>query len=438
MNKTPVIAIVGRPNVGKSTFFNRVLSTRKAIVDPIEGITRDRIYGSMDWVGYRMMFIDTGGYIPEDIDVFNAATRRQAQMAIEEADFILFMVDGREDPTSSDITLAQFVRESGKPHFLVVNKCDSLKQDAFIHRFHELGIPDIYSISSLNGRSSGDLLDGIVQALHLERFDEEDQNESLLLAIVGMPNVGKSSLVNALLQKEQTIVTNIAGTTRDAIDTNLKWYGKDITIIDTAGLRKKTKVADSIEYYSNVRSIQSIERADIVLAVIDAEKGFGKQDKTIIDQVITKGKGLMILVNKWDLVEKDSSTMSAFTREIERQFKSLSHYPIMYISAKTRQRVSKILDSVWMVYERSKATFSTSQLNNWLDTATRQLPPPAEKGKVIRLKYMTQVSTKPMIFALFCNYPDLIPVAYQRYLENQLREFLDLQGIPIRLSFRKK
>ena len=430
---------MGRPNVGKSTFFNRVLSTRKAIVDATEGITRDRIYGTMDWTGYKLTFIDTGGYIPEDFDVFNAATRQQAQMAIAEADLILFMVDGREDPTSSDITLAQFVRESGKPHLCVINKCDSLKQDAFLHRFHELGIADMYTISSLNGRSTGDLLDAIVHKLDIQRSISDDEDiEKLHLAIVGMPNVGKSSLVNALLQKEQTMVTPIAGTTRDAIDTTLRWYGKEIIIIDTAGLRKKTKVSDSIEYYSNVRTIQSIERADVVIVVIDADKGFGKQDKTILDQVISKGKGLIILVNKWDLIEKDSSTMQEFSGEIAQQFKSLAHYPILFISAKTRQRVSKIMDLVWAVNNRLTQQSTTARLNDWLQAVTRELPPPAEKGKVIRLKYMTQVSTKPMIFAIFCNYPTLIPTSYQRYLENQLREALDLDGVPVRLSFRKK
>ncbi len=439
MQQTPVIAIVGRPNVGKSTFFNRVLGTRKAIVNPIEGITRDRNYGTMDWTGYKLTFIDTGGYIPEDIDVFNAATRRQAQMAIQEAELILLMVDGRENPTSSDVTLAQFVRESGKQHLLVINKCDTIEQDAFQHRFHELGVPEMHTISSLSGRSTGDLLDAVVEKLDIERSLEEEENPNKLsLAIVGMPNVGKSSLVNALLQKEQTIVTPIAGTTRDAIDTTLRWYGKEIIIIDTAGLRKKTKVADSIEYYSNVRTIQSIERADIVVVLIDAEKGFGKQDKTILDQVISKGKGLALLVNKWDLIEKDSSSLSEFSREIAHQFKSLAHYPILYISAKTRQRVSNIMDLIWALNDRINQKISTNVLNKWLGDVTRQLPPPAEKGKVIRLKYMTQVSTKPMIFALFCNYPTLVPIAYQRYLENQLREAFDLEGVPLRLSFRKK
>ncbi len=439
MNRTPIIAIVGRPNVGKSTFFNRMLSSRKAIVAPMEGITRDRIYGTMDWTGIKLTFIDTGGYIPEDVDIFNAATRHQAQLAISEADFILLMVDGRVDPTASDKTLAQFVRQSGKPHLLVVNKCDSASQDAFQFRFAELGFDLMVPISSLTGRSTGDLLDQIVARLELTPdTGEEESDETLSLAIVGMPNVGKSSIVNALLQKEQTMVTPIAGTTRDAIDTSLRWYGKDITLIDTAGLRKKARVSDAIEYYSNVRTVQSIDRANVVLVVIDAVKGFGKQDKTILDQVVSRGKGLIILVNKWDLIEKDNSTMSTFKREMAAQFKSVNRYPILFVSAKTRQRISKILDVVWDVYQRTLKKLPTAILNDWLQTATQSYPPPAVRGKLIRMKYITQVSVRPPILAIYCNYPGLVPMSYQRYLENQLYDAMDLTGIPFVLSFRKK
>ncbi|MFQ6605693.1 MAG: ribosome biogenesis GTPase Der [Fidelibacterota bacterium] len=439
MNRTPIIAIVGRPNVGKSTFFNRMLSTRKAIVAPMEGITRDRIYGTMDWTGIKLTFIDTGGYIPEDVDIFNAATRHQAQMAIAEADFILLMVDGRVDPTASDKTLAQFVRESGKPHLLVVNKCDAAAQDAFQFRFAELGFDTVVPISSLTGRSTGDLLDKIVTRLELAPGNPDDElDQTMALAIVGMPNVGKSSIINALLQKEQTMVTPIAGTTRDSIDTSLRWYGKDITLIDTAGLRKKARVSDAIEYYSSVRTVQSIERAHVVLVVIDAEKGFGKQDKTILDQVVSKGKGLVILVNKWDLIEKDNSTMSTFKREMASQFKSLNRYPILFISAQTRQRISKILDVVWTVYQRTLKKLPTAVLNDWLQAAIQSYPPPAVRGKLIRMKYITQVSLRPSILAIYCNYPNLVPKSYQRYLENQLYDHMDLAGVPVMLSFRKK
>ncbi len=326
--KTPLIAIVGRPNVGKSTFFNRVLSQRQAIVDPTEGITRDRIYGETEWCGQKLRFIDTGGFIPEDTDIFNAAVREQAKLAIEEADLILLMIDGREDATSSDITLAQFVRESSQPHLLVINKIDTMKYDPQIQNYYRLGFGDPYPISALNGRMTGDLLDAIVTNLGLGvSAEEHEAPESLRLAIVGMPNVGKSSLTNALLRREQTIVTPIAGTTRDAIDSYLKWHGNEITLVDTAGLRKLSKIKDKIEYYSTVRTQNAIFNCNIALVLIDAEKGFGKQDKTIVDQVISKGKALIFIVNKWDKIEKSTSTMKEYKEEIRLQYKELDYFP---------------------------------------------------------------------------------------------------------------
>ncbi len=439
MINQPLIAIVGRPNVGKSTFFNRVLKTRKAIVDAQEGITRDRIYGTMDWVGHHLTFVDTGGYIPEDIDIFNAAVRRQAQMAIEEANLILFMADGTEHPTSSDVALAKFVRESGKPHILVVNKCDSLEHDEQLIHFYELGIESLLPISALSGRLTGDLLDAVIDKLKLNIGDTEERGEELLhLAVVGMPNVGKSSLTNALLQKEQTIVTPIAGTTRDSIDTRMRWYNKDVMIVDTAGMRKKAKVKENIEFYSNVRALQSIERSDVSLVLIDALKGMGKQDKMIVDHVIKKKKGMVFIVNKWDLVIKDSNTMQEFKEEMVYQFKSLEHYPLLFVSAITKQRVSKIMDTVWNVYQNRQQKFSTRQLNDWLERATGQNPPPAPQGKGLKIKFIIQVHSAPPIIALFCNYPKLVPVAYQRYLENHFREYFTMDGVPLTLSFRAK
>ncbi len=439
MKNHPLIAIVGRPNVGKSTFFNRVLKTRRAIVDAEEGITRDRIYGTMDWVGHNLTFVDTGGYIPEDIDVFNAAVRRQAQMAIEEADLILFMVDGRELPTSSDVSLSNFIRETGKPYILVVNKCDALKNDQQINNYYELGLEPIYPISALSGRLTGDLLDAIVDQLKLTfQPSDESTNENLHLAVVGMPNVGKSSLTNALLQKEQTIVTPIAGTTRDSIDSIMKWYNKDVIIVDTAGMRKKSKVKENIEYYSNVRALQAIDRSDVVLVLIDAVKKMGKQDKLIVDHVISKKKGLVFIVNKWDLVEKDSNTMQQFKLDMYDQFKSLEHYPVLFVSALTKQRVSKIMDLVWKVYEHRKVKFTTNQLNEWLQRALAQYPPPAMQGKTIKIKFMTQVHTEPPIFALFCNNPKFLTTDYKRYLENRFREYFNTEGVPLTFSFRTK
>jgi len=435
----PVIAIVGRPNVGKSTFFNRMLRQKKAIVDAQEGITRDRIYGNMDWVGHNLTFIDTGGYIPEDLDIFNSAVRKQAQAAVSEADLILLMVDGREDPTSSDRSLAQFVRESGKKSILLVNKCDTLESNKQINGYYELAIDPIQPISALTGRLSGDLLDLILEQLNIKGAKPAEEEETgMRLAIVGMPNVGKSSLTNALLQKEQTIVTPIAGTTRDSIDSYLKYFGKTITLVDTAGLRKRSKVHDSIEFYSTVRTERAIEHADVALVLIDAEKGFGKQDKTIVDNVIKKGKGLIFLVNKWDLVEKDTHTVKEFTEEISYQFRSLVHYPILYISALTKQRVSKVLGIAQTVFETRQKSITTSKLNKFLHDVVIQQSPPATRGKVINLKYMTQVHIAPALFVIFTNYPKLVPTSYRRFIENQLREKFDLFGIPIRISFRRK
>ena len=437
--ENPIIAIVGRPNVGKSTFFNRVLKQRKAIVDAIEGITRDRIYGEMEWAGHYLTFIDTGGYIPEDLDIFNSAVRQQAQAAVAEADLILLMVDGREDPTASDKTLAQFVRESGKKVILVVNKCDSLESDQQINGYYELAIDPIQPVSALTGRLSGDLLDMILEILNLKDVKPTVAvKEGMQLAIVGMPNVGKSSLTNALLQKEQTIVTPIAGTTRDSVDSLLKYYGKTITLVDTAGLRKRSKINESIEFYSTVRTQHAIEHCDVSLVLIDAEKGFSKQDKSIMDYVIKKGKGLVIIVNKWDLVDKETHTMKDFTDEIAYQFRSLAHYPILYISALTKQRVSKVLGIAQSVYETRQNKVATAKLNQFLKKVIAQQSPPATRGKVINMKYMTQVHTGPHLFVIFSNYPKLIPMSYRRFIENQLRENFDLFGVPVRVSFRRK
>ena len=434
----PVVAIVGRPNVGKSTFFNRVLRKRKAIVDPQEGITRDRVYGETEWAGKRISLIDTGGFIPEDVDVFNAAIREQAKLAMGEADVVLLMVDGREDITSSDQVLAQAVRESGKPHVLVVNKCDNMKQDDRAHGYHELGIEPVLPMSALSGRLTGDVLEAVAEKMKLsERSDVEEKSADLHLAIIGMPNVGKSSLLNSLLQKEQTIVTPIAGTTRDSIDTKLKWYGKDIILVDTAGLRKKSKITDAVEFYSTVRTKRSVDKCDVALVLIDAAKGFNKQDRSIIDQVIKAGKGLVIVVNKWDLVEKDTHTMNETRVTIREQFPKLDDFPILFVSALTRQRVSGLLKKAFSIYENYNRAIITKKLNTFLENAVKTRSVPAEKGKLIRIKFIKQVSSAPPLFACYANYPKLIPTHYKRFMENQLRETFNFEGVPIRFSFRK-
>ena len=434
----PVVAIVGRPNVGKSTFFNRVLRQRKAIVDPQEGITRDRVYGETEWAGKRISLIDTGGFIPEDVDIFNAAIREQAKLAMGEADVVLLMVDGREDITSSDQVLAQAVRESGKPHILVVNKCDNMNQDDRAHGYHELGIEPVLPMSALSGRLTGDVLEAVAEKMKLsERSDIEEKSADLHLAIIGMPNVGKSSLLNALLQKEQTIVTPIAGTTRDSIDTKLKWYGKDIILVDTAGLRKKSKITDAVEFYSTVRTKRSVDKCDVALVLIDAAKGFNKQDRSIIDQVLKTGKGLVIVVNKWDLIEKDTHTMNETRVTIREQFPKLDDFPILFVSALTRQRVSGLLKKAFSIYENYNRAIITKKLNTFLENAVKTRSVPAEKGKLIRIKFIKQVSSAPPLFACYANYPKLIPTHYKRFMENQLREVFNFEGVPIRFSFRK-
>ncbi len=432
----PAIAIIGRPNVGKSTLFNRLVEKRKAIVDAKEGITRDRIRGTLDWENRLYDIVDTGGYIPDDVDVFNAAVREQAELAVVEADFILFLVDGKADPTASDKDLAKLVRKSGKPHMLVVNKCDTLETDDRQFRFHELAIEPMVTISALNGRLTGVMLEQITAVLN-PAMAKQDEESYMRLAIVGMPNVGKSSLTNALLQKEQTIVTPIAGTTRDSIDTAFTWYGKTIVLVDTAGLRKRAKVSDNIEFYSNVRTYSAIENADVSLVMIDAEKGFGKQDKAIVDLVIRKGKGLVLLVNKWDLVEAETNTMAEMKKEIQWQFKGLDDYPILFISALTRRRVSNIMKIADQVHQARQQKINTKLLNEFLRETIKKMAIPAVKGRLIRIKFINQVRTAPPLIVCHTNYPKLVPVNYRRYLENQLRETFDFSGVPIKLSFRQ-
>ena len=432
----PAIAIIGRPNVGKSTLFNRLVEKRKAIVDAKEGITRDRIRGTLDWENRLYDIVDTGGYIPNDVDVFNAAVREQAELAVVEADFILFLVDGKADPTASDKDLAKLVRKSGKPHMLVVNKCDTLETDEQQLRFHELAIEPMVTVSALNGRLTGVMLEQITAVLK-PATAKQDEESYMRLAIVGMPNVGKSSLTNALLQKDQTIVTPIAGTTRDSIDTAFTWYGKTIVLVDTAGLRKRAKVSDNIEFYSNVRTYSAIENADVSLVMIDAEKGFGKQDKAIVDLVIRKGKGLVLLVNKWDLVEAETNTMAEMKKEIQWQFKGLDDYPILFISALTRRRVSNIMKIADQVHQARQQKINTKLLNEFLRETIKKMAVPAVKGRLIRIKFINQVRTAPPLIVCHTNYPKLVPVNYRRYLENQLRETFDFSGVPIKLSFRQ-
>ena len=437
--KETFVSIVGRPNVGKSTLFNKFLGKRKSIVDSQEGITRDRVYGETIWCGHTLNFIDTGGYIPKDLDIFNSEVRKQANEAISESNLILFLVDGKQGITSTDCVLAKAILMTDKPYIFAVNKCDMLDKDNQIHQFHELGLENPFPLSALNGRNSGDLLDLIVKKLNLKLpVSSNKKNDLLKLAIVGMPNVGKSSLTNALLNKNRSIVTSIAGTTRDSIDVPIKWFEKEIVLIDTAGLRKVSKINDQIEYYSSVRTQNAIYRSNIVLVMIDAAKGFTKQDKTIIDEVIFKTKGLIIIVNKWDLIDKNNESMQNFIDEMRYQFKSIDNYPIIFISALTKQRIHKVLETSWAVYNRIIHRLSTRKLNDTLKLIIEKNPPSSSKGKSIRIKYVTQVSREPFVIALYLNYPNVIKTEYKRYIENSFRKHFDLLGISVKLSFRKK
>ena len=405
-----------------------------------EGITRDRIYGEMFWTGHQLRFVDTGGFIPKDSDIFNREIRNQAKEAANEADFILFIVDGKTGPVSTDVELANFVRKSGKKHLMAVNKCDDLSLSQQINNFFELGLKPVLPISALNGRLTGDLLDEIIHLsdVKLSKDEKEADDSEFRLAITGMPNVGKSSLLNAILKRNQSIVTPIGGTTRDAIDSNIRYYGKKITLVDTAGLRKKSKISDNIEFYSTIRTQNAILNCDLALVLIDAEKGFTKHDKSIIDDVILKGKGLIVIVNKWDLINKTTNTMKEFVDEMIYQFKTVGDYPILFISALTKKRISGVLKEASLLSKKIKKKLSTSDLNKSLQKALSQKAPPATKGKVINLNYITQVNTKPHLFVIYANYPKLVPLNYRKYLENNLRADFDLKGIPFRISFRKK
>jgi len=434
----PTIAILGRPNVGKSTLFNRLIGKRHSIVSPVEGVTRDRVYGQMEWTGKNYNVIDTGGYLPETEDVIDKAVRIQSEIASDEADFLILLVDGNEDITTSDRYLVELILKSGKPFILVINKIDDSVHEISTLQFYELGLGEPVHISAISGRNVGDFLDRIIKKIPEKQSSPIEKEKELNLAIIGMPNVGKSSLMNALLKEEKSIVTEIAGTTRDSVDSYIQYYGNTYRVIDTAGLRRKAKVGDSIEFYSAVRTNRVIDECQVALVLLDAKKGFDRQDKDIVRHVIDSGRGMVLVVNKWDLIEKDSSTMKEYTEDIQLFFKSMEHYPIRYISVKENRRVWNVMETASQVFEEYSRKISTSKLNNFITEAVRRYPPPAVKGKFLKLKYATQVHHSPPIFAFFTNFPELFPISYKRYLENQLRKKFGFNGIPIKISFRKK
>jgi GTP-binding protein len=431
-----IVAIVGRPNVGKSTFFNRLIQKRQAIVDSVSGVTRDRHYGKTYWNGQEFSVIDTGGYIVGSDDIFEAEIRKQVDLAIEEANAILFLVDAQEGVTDMDMTVAKHLRKSDKPVFLVANKVDNgqIMQEAV--ELYAIGMGDYFCISSINGSGTGDLLDALVEKM--PEMDAEEESDLPRFAIVGRPNVGKSSFVNALVGEERNIVTDIAGTTRDSLDTHYTKFGHDFVLVDTAGVRKKKKVNEDLEFYSVMRSIRSIEYSDVCLLLIDATLGFESQDQSIFHLADKNRKGIVILVNKWDLVEKDTHTTKEYEAAIREKIAPFTDVPILFISALTKQRLLKALEIAIKVSKDRKARISTSKLNDVMLPFIEQNPPPATKGKYIRIKFCTQLPTKTPTFAFFANLPQYIKDPYKRYIENKMRESFNFNGVPLQIFFRKK
>jgi GTP-binding protein len=435
--KIPLIAIVGRPNVGKSTLFNRLIGKREAIVDDQSGVTRDRNYGEGDWSGKRFRLIDTGGYVPESTDLFETAIREQVEVAIEEADSIIFLVDVKNGVNPIDKIIVDLLRQSGKKYFLVVNKVDAQVHAVGAAEFYSLGVDMVYDISALSGRQTGDLLDAITKDFPADDLIEEDKR--LKIAIVGRPNVGKSSLTNALLGEGRSIVTDIPGTTRDSLDSVLKYYGEEIILVDTAGLRKKKKVEESIEFFSNLRTFKAISESDVTVLMLDVQTGFEKQDQKIIDEVVRWRKGLIIAINKWDLMEKETNTARDYELAIKDKLGTVDFAPVIFISALSKQRIFKLIDLCKKVQAERTKKIPTSELNDAILAEIEKNPPPASPtGKEVRIKFVNQVGDYYPIFLFFSNYPNHIPDHYRRFLERTLRRVYGFEGVPITVSFRQK
>jgi len=430
-----IIAIVGRPNVGKSTLYNRLTESRRAIVDDYSGVTRDRHYGQGEWIGKKFAVVDTGGYVHGSDDVFESAIREQVLIAIEEASVILFMVDVTTGITDLDDAIADVLRRSRKPVFVVVNKVDHplLQQEASV--FYSFGLGEIYPLSSMTGSGTGELLDEVVT--HFQE-EEEDDGDRPKFAIVGRPNVGKSSLTNALIGKDRNIVTPVAGTTRDSIHIHYNQYGHDFILIDTAGLRRKTKVKENIEFYSVLRTIKALEESDVVILMLDATEGIEAQDINIFHLAEKNKKGVVILVNKWDLIEKNQKTSKVFEELIREKIAPFSDVPIVFTSVTEKQRIFKAIEAATKVYENKVKKIPTSKLNDVMLPIIENYPPPATKGKYIKIKYVTQLTGKSPIFAFFCNLPQYIKEPYKRFIENKLRENFDFEGVPVQVYFRQK
>ncbi len=432
------VAITGRPNVGKSTFFNRMLEQRKAIVDDLSGVTRDRQYGVAEWAGKSFNIIDTGGFVANSDDIFEIEIAKQVNIAISEADAIIFMVDASSGITNLDESMADLLRRSHKPVYLAVNKVDNHVRLMEASEFYSLGFENIFFLSSISGSGTGELLDAVISTMDPDADAIVEDDGIPKFAIIGQPNVGKSSLLNSLIGQERTIVSDIAGTTRDTIHTHYNLYNKEFILIDTAGLRKRAKVHEDLEFYSVIRAIKAMDEADICLLLLDAGKGIGAQDLAIYSLAVKKGKGIVVLVNKWDLIEKETNTARDYEKELRQRLAPFNDVPIIFISVIEKQRIFKSIEAALEVYENKKKKVATSKLNEVMLKAVEQYHPPVVRGNAIKIKYVTQLPTHTPSFAFFCNYPDDVKTPYKNYLENKLRESFDFKGVPIRLFFRKK
>lgn len=435
----PVVAIVGRPNVGKSTLFNKLIGSRLSIVDDTPGVTRDRIYGDCEWLNHNFLLVDTGGIEPYSNDVILSQMRTQAEIAIETADVIILVTDLKCGVVASDIEVASMLQKSNKPIVLCVNKCDSIgAPDPEFYEFYNLGLGDPIAVSSVHGHGTGDLLDEVIKYFPEEADDEFDDEEVINVAVIGKPNVGKSSLINKISGTQRAIVSNIAGTTRDTTDTYIEnKYGK-FNFIDTAGLRRKSRVNDSIEKYSIIRARMAVERANVCVIMIDAVEGFTEQDSKVAGIAIEQGKACIIAVNKWDAVEKDGNTMKEYRNKLAVDFSFMSYAPVIFISAKTGIRIDKLYETIVYVHSQNSMRISTGKLNEVLGVATARVQPPTDKGKRLKIYYMTQASTRPPTFVFFVNNSELFHFSYQRYLENQIREIFGLDGTPVRFLIRER
>ncbi len=431
-----IIAIVGRPNVGKSTFFNRMIKRREAIVDPTSGVTRDRHYSKCDWNGKTFTLIDTGGYIENSDDIFQKEIDKQINIAINEADAIIFMVDVNDGLTGMDLNLSKLIRKSKKSIFLVVNKVDNSKKIKIIGEFYELGFDPIYPLSSINGSGTGELLDDLVSSLEEKKIENETQIPKF--AVVGRPNAGKSSYINCLIGEERNIVTEKAGTTRDSIYSRYNLFGFDFNLVDTAGIRRKSKVKENIEFYSVIRSIRAIEYSDVCLLIVDATRGFDGQVQNIFWLAHRNQKGIVILVNKWDLIDKEKKSTKDFEKMINEKISPFEDVPIIFISSLNKQRVFRSIEKAVEVYKNRKKRISTKELNNYMLPIIKKYPPPSSKGKHIKIKFCNQLPTFHPQFIFFCNLPQYLKDPYKRFLENKLRERFDFSGSPIQIFFRKK